>query len=161
MLNRTLFKCCLCAWAPNLLGMNLLAPIVWLDDWLCNRCSIRIVPVYALKFGLNDTFKQLFAKPGQDIAKTGLETWQLIAAGATAGIVQGSLTFPLDLVKTRWAANRSPRSPFLPTRTPSARACALDSCQSCCAAARTAYSQPQNHQFFVATLESRRPFRAA
>ena len=71
--------------------------------WRSNGVNcLRIVPVYALKFGMNDTFKEAFAQPGQDI-KAGLHTWQLVAAGGAAGAVQGSLTYPLDLIKTRLA----------------------------------------------------------
>lgn len=71
--------------------------------WRSNGVNcIRIVPVYALKFGLNDTFKELYTQPGQDVSR-GLHTWQLVAAGGSAGAVQGSLTYPLDLVKTRLA----------------------------------------------------------
>ena len=52
--------------------------------------------------GLNDTFRELYKRPGQDI-KQGLYTWQLVAAGGSAGAVQGTLTYPLDLIKTRLA----------------------------------------------------------
>ena len=52
--------------------------------------------------GLNDTFREMYKRPGQDI-KQGLDTWQLVAAGGSAGAVQGTLTYPLDLVKTRLA----------------------------------------------------------
>ena len=52
--------------------------------------------------GLNDTFRQMYKRPGQDI-RQGLETWQLVAAGGSAGAVQGTLTYPLDLIKTRLA----------------------------------------------------------
>lgn len=41
-------------------------------------------------------------RPGQDI-KQGLHTWQLVVAGGSAGAVQGTLTYPLDLIKTRLA----------------------------------------------------------
>lgn len=54
----------------------------------------------------------MYKRPGQDI-KQGLYTWQLVAAGGSAGAVQGTLTYPLDLIKTRLAlakdsAYRSP-----------------------------------------------------
>jgi hypothetical protein len=52
--------------------------------------------------GLNDTFREMYKRPGQDV-KQGLHTWQLVAAGGSAGAVQGTLTYPLDLIKTRLA----------------------------------------------------------
>jgi len=63
---------------------------------------LRIIPVYALKFGLNDQFKLMVKRDDQDIAK-GLDTSQLIACGAMAGFIQNLCTYPMDLIKTRLA----------------------------------------------------------
>eukprot|EP01047_Picozoa_sp_COSAG01_P043831 COSAG01_NODE_3918_length_5538_cov_28.353374_1_plen_307_part_00 len=75
--------------------------------WRSNGVNcLRIVPVYALKFGMNESFRELYKLPGQDV-KQGLHMWQLVAAGGSAGAVQGSLTYPLDLIKTRLALAKS------------------------------------------------------
>mmetsp|Transcript_6942 Transcript_6942/g.12782 ORF Transcript_6942/g.12782 Transcript_6942/m.12782 type:complete len:347 (-) Transcript_6942:40-1080(-) len=58
---------------------------------------LRVVPVYALKFGFNDTFKQIVQKPGQ----TQLNFAQLITSGTMAGLFQACITYPLELIRTR------------------------------------------------------------
>lgn len=60
---------------------------------------LRVIPVYALKFPLNDIFKEMVRKPGQEKKK--LKMWQMMAAGSGAGLVQILLTYPLDLIRTR------------------------------------------------------------
>jgi len=58
----------------------------------------RIIPVSALKFTFNDTFKDLFAKPGQKHTFT-----QLLLSSSLAGSLQIGCTFPLALIRTRLA----------------------------------------------------------
>ena len=69
---------------------------------------LRVVPVYALKFSLNDAFTEAAqaaqAKaenlpPGAPLPPLGF--WPKIAAGCAAGVIQITLTYPLDLVRTR------------------------------------------------------------
>ncbi len=57
---------------------------------------IRVIPVYALKFSFNETFKDMVRTPGQD-----LDFMQLIAAGTLAGLFQTICTYPLETVRTR------------------------------------------------------------
>lgn len=57
---------------------------------------LRVVPVYALKFTFNDTFKDVVRTPGQP-----LDFKQLIAAGTMAGLFQTCVTYPLETVRTR------------------------------------------------------------
>eukprot|EP00466_Bigelowiella_natans_P019661 jgi/Bigna1/82212/fgenesh1_pg.89_\ len=59
--------------------------------------GMRVVPVYALKFGFNDTFKGIVKKPGQ----TQLSFYQLISSGTMAGLFQACITYPLELIRTR------------------------------------------------------------
>ena len=43
--------------------------------WRSNGVNcLRIIPVYSLKFGMNDTFRNLYKRPDQDI-RQGLDTW--------------------------------------------------------------------------------------
>ncbi|GAB5364995.1 hypothetical protein AAMO2058_001018100 [Amorphochlora amoebiformis] len=58
---------------------------------------LRVVPVYALKFGFNDTFKSLVRSPGQKK----LSFTQLICSGTMAGLFQACITYPLELIRTR------------------------------------------------------------
>lgn len=58
----------------------------------------RIIPVSALKFTFNDTFKDIFAKPGQKLSFA-----QLILSSSLAGSFQILCTFPLGLIRTRLA----------------------------------------------------------
>ena len=69
---------------------------------------LRVIPVYALKFSLNDTFKERAAlaqaaaaglPPGAPLPELG--GGAKIAAGCGAGVIQIVLTYPLDLVRTR------------------------------------------------------------
>jgi hypothetical protein len=69
---------------------------------------LRVVPVYALKFSLNDTFKEKMARaqalaanlpPSAPLPELGF--WAKIGAGCGAGVIQITLTYPLDLVRTR------------------------------------------------------------
>ncbi len=69
---------------------------------------LRVVPVYALKFSLNDTFTEAAARAQAQAngAPSGaplppLGFWTKIGAGSAAGVIQITLTYPLDLVRTR------------------------------------------------------------
>eukprot|EP00941_MAST-03F_sp_MAST-3F-sp1_P002290 g2290.t1 len=65
--------------------------------WKGNGANVlRVIPVYALKFGFNDSFKSLVRKPGQ---KLGFK--ELIISGSMAGLFQACITYPLELVRTR------------------------------------------------------------
>eukprot|EP01083_Nonionella_stella_P141990 438448_1 len=60
---------------------------------------LRVVPVYALKFGFNDTFKDWVRRSEQDVKD--LNFSQLIQAGSLAGLCQIGVTYPLEVVRTR------------------------------------------------------------
>jgi solute carrier family 25 phosphate transporter 23/24/25/41 len=69
---------------------------------------LRVIPVYALKFSLNDTFKERAAAaqaaaarlpPGAPLPELSIAS--KIGAGCAAGVIQIMLTYPLDLVRTR------------------------------------------------------------
>lgn len=60
---------------------------------------VRIVPVYGLKFSLNDRFRTLVREPGQTTRQ--LSTAQLMVAGTMGGLCQILVTYPLELVRTR------------------------------------------------------------
>jgi hypothetical protein len=62
---------------------------------------VRVIPVYALKFSFNDTFKNLIRAPGQNNRQLTLN--QLMLAGTMAGLFQITITYPLELVRTRLA----------------------------------------------------------
>lgn len=73
---------------------------------------LRVVPVYALKFSLNDQIKERVALAraaegagagSRAVAggKYELTVLEKIAAGCAAGVAQITLTYPLDLVRTR------------------------------------------------------------
>jgi len=57
---------------------------------------VRVVPVYALKFAFNDTFKEMFHTPGKP-----LTFFQLMMSGTLAGLFQQCATYPLETVRTR------------------------------------------------------------
>jgi len=83
-------------------GMTVIREEGFLSLYRSNGVNcLRIVPVYALKFGLNDQFKLMIARPGQDPKR--LDKSQLVGCGAMAGFIQNLCTYPLDLVKTRLA----------------------------------------------------------
>mmetsp|Transcript_33133 Transcript_33133/g.55517 ORF Transcript_33133/g.55517 Transcript_33133/m.55517 type:complete len:342 (-) Transcript_33133:806-1831(-) len=62
----------------------------------------RVIPVYAIKFSLNDRFKEIMVEKrkaaGQSLT---LGFWDKIAAGSLAGTLQILATYPLDLIRTR------------------------------------------------------------
>ncbi|MDC0367058.1 hypothetical protein OAM67_01385 [bacterium] len=55
--------------------------------------GLRVAPVYALKFGFNDVFKNLL---GSDLGPG-----HLMAAGTAAGLCQSLVTYPLETIRTR------------------------------------------------------------
>lgn len=60
---------------------------------------LRVMPVYALKFGFNDKFKTMVARPGQSVNSLGMP--QLVLSGTCAGLFQACITYPLELIRTR------------------------------------------------------------
>lgn len=66
--------------------------------WFGNTANcLRVVPVYALKFGFNDNIKDLVrATPGEKLSYL-----QLVASGTLAGLFQMTITYPLETVRTR------------------------------------------------------------
>jgi hypothetical protein len=68
--------------------------------WRGNMTNcVRVVPVYALKFSLNDKFKAMILRPGQDASR--MDFAQLIKSGTMAGAFQMSATYPLEVVRSR------------------------------------------------------------
>ena len=66
--------------------------------WYGNAANcLRVIPVYALKFGLNDNIKD-FVRPAKGVKLTYL---QLVASGTLAGLIQMCTTYPLETVRTR------------------------------------------------------------
>jgi len=62
---------------------------------------VRVIPVYALKFTINDGTKELLCSPGQTTRQ--LPYSKLLAAGMIAGGTQITITYPLELIRTRLA----------------------------------------------------------
>lgn len=58
---------------------------------------VRVVPVYALKFSFNDAFKDMLRAPGEK----DLSALKMLLAGSMAGMFQTSVTYPLDMIRTR------------------------------------------------------------
>ena len=73
--------------------------------WNGNGANVmRVIPNYGLRFGLNDISREFVAKLyGYDIHNTkhSLSRFQLLLAGAIAGVVQITLTYPIELMSTR------------------------------------------------------------
>mmetsp|Transcript_5425 Transcript_5425/g.6318 ORF Transcript_5425/g.6318 Transcript_5425/m.6318 type:complete len:343 (-) Transcript_5425:270-1298(-) len=57
---------------------------------------LRVIPVYALKFTFNDTFRDLVKVEGQPLTFS-----RLILSGTMAGLFQTCVTYPLETVRTR------------------------------------------------------------
>eukprot|EP01129_Flabellula_baltica_P016910 TRINITY_DN9211_c0_g1_i1.p1 TRINITY_DN9211_c0_g1~~TRINITY_DN9211_c0_g1_i1.p1 ORF type:complete len:327 (+),score=69.56 TRINITY_DN9211_c0_g1_i1:52-1032(+) len=62
---------------------------------------IRVIPNYALKFSFNDKFRDIVKREGQTVSD--LNFFQMFAAGASAGMFQIIMTYPLEVVRTRLA----------------------------------------------------------
>jgi len=60
---------------------------------------VRVIPVYALKFALNDEFKRLLQSHPEEV----IAGHKLLLAGTMAGAVQQFVTYPLEVVRTRLA----------------------------------------------------------
>ena len=66
---------------------------------------LRLVPDTAIKFALHDSFKVMFAPPdGRPLGVTGK-----LAAGSATGIIKCMASYPLELVRTRLAADTAGR----------------------------------------------------
>ena len=62
---------------------------------------LRLLPDTAIKFGLHDSFKVMFAPPdGRPLGLAGK-----LAAGSATGIIKCMASYPLELVRTRLAAD--------------------------------------------------------
>ena len=64
---------------------------------------VRCLPVYTIKFTVNDKIRQFMLKPGQTVRD--LTFKQAIIAGFISGFVQDIVTYPLDLIRTRIATS--------------------------------------------------------
>jgi Mitochondrial carrier protein len=78
--------------------------------WKGNGANcLRASNVYALKFALNDSFKDFIRRVDptfdDDGAARELDFRQLMLAGSMAGLCQTLVTYPLDLVRTRLSLN--------------------------------------------------------
>mmetsp|Transcript_18411 Transcript_18411/g.25515 ORF Transcript_18411/g.25515 Transcript_18411/m.25515 type:complete len:330 (-) Transcript_18411:137-1126(-) len=65
----------------------------------------RVVPVYAIKFSLNDSFKEMLLEArstgAPSLEPLSLTFTEKMLAGSMAGVVQVLATYPLDLIRTR------------------------------------------------------------
>jgi len=74
--------------------------------WKGNLANVlRVVPTYALKFAFNDQIRDLVKKPGQKTKDLSFN--QLMWIGTLAGLLQITITYPLDMVRTRMALSES------------------------------------------------------
>mgnify|MGYP003884166519 FL=1 len=66
--------------------------------WYGNFANcLRVVPVYALKFGFNYSIKDAFrTSPNEKLSYT-----KLMASGTLAGLMQTCVTYPLETIRTR------------------------------------------------------------
>jgi len=70
----------------------------WIGLFRGNGANVlRVIPVYALKFSFNDTFKNLVRKSKDEQ----LSVSQLMVAGTLAGLFQTCVTYPLETIRTR------------------------------------------------------------
>jgi hypothetical protein len=81
--------------------MHTLRTIVKEEGWVGlfkgNGANVlRVIPVYALKFSFNDTFKNMVRAKGEP-----LTLMQLMLAGTLAGLFQTCVTYPLETIRTR------------------------------------------------------------
>ena len=69
--------------------------------WRGNGANVlRVIPVYALKFGFNDSFRVIVA--GEEAVKQRSLTFvQMMLSGTLAGLFQQMITYPLEVVRTR------------------------------------------------------------
>lgn len=72
--------------------------------WKGNAANVmRVIPVSALKFSLNDEFKALVRYNNKNGGP--LTTVDLLLSGTLAGMFQQLVTYPLDVIRTRLAIN--------------------------------------------------------
>lgn len=89
--------------APKYRGILQAAWVVTKEEgflalWKGNGANVlRVIPVYGLKFGFNDSIKAIVAGP----ENKKLTTYQLLWVGTLAGLFQTALTYPLETVRTR------------------------------------------------------------
>jgi solute carrier family 25 (mitochondrial phosphate transporter), member 23/24/25/41 len=69
--------------------------------WRGNGANVaRIIPIYAMRLGLNDTIKELVV--GRQRVQSGQLTFaELVACGTVTGLIQQVITYPLETVRTR------------------------------------------------------------
>eukprot|EP01090_Pellita_catalonica_P011916 TRINITY_DN2475_c0_g1_i1.p1 TRINITY_DN2475_c0_g1~~TRINITY_DN2475_c0_g1_i1.p1 ORF type:complete len:261 (+),score=27.34 TRINITY_DN2475_c0_g1_i1:3-785(+) len=93
--------------APQKYGKSIVASLrlIFTEEglrgfWRGNGANVlRVIPVYALKFTFNDTFKGMVKSKEQSIKE--LNPWQLMLSGSAAGLFQAAATFPLEFIRTR------------------------------------------------------------
>lgn len=66
---------------------------------------LRVIPNYALKFACTDMFKDIVRRSDQ--SNKDLSFYQVMASGTLAGLVQVSLTYPLEVMRTRLSLSDS------------------------------------------------------
>lgn len=72
----------------------------WRGFYRGNSANVaRIVPTYALKFTLNDQIRDQFRRPGEETKD--MSFLRMMAAGTMAGMLQFSVTYPLEVIRTR------------------------------------------------------------
>ena len=72
--------------------------------WYGNGANcLRVVPVYALKFGFNDSIKSWVRTTPDEKLSFG----QLVASGTLAGSIQMFTTYPLEVVRTRLTVGKA------------------------------------------------------
>lgn len=71
---------------------------------------LRVAPTYALKFAFNDRIRAAFARPGQ----TGgdISAARLLASGTFAGLMQATITYPLETIRTRLTVGGTLGEPY-------------------------------------------------
>ena len=80
--------------------------------WRGNLANcVRVFPTYALRFALFDVYQQLASTGSPPEAP--LAIWRQLMAGGLSGATTLSLTYPLDLLRTRLATNSSGARPSI------------------------------------------------
>lgn len=80
----------------------------WKGLWRGNTANlVRTIPAYALKFPLNEFYKNIFVN--KDEPKNFLP---LLLSGFSAGITQAFLTYPVDMLRTRMSLDKQMTSNY-------------------------------------------------